>query len=84
MLGDENWSVYSDLCDIQEIVIPGGGGQDMKVMVYRSLQNKDKKNLAAMVHIHAGGVFGSPLKNKHHLSRIASKTDIVFFSIDYR
>ena len=56
----------------------------MKVIVYRSLQNKDKKNLAAMVHVHGGGVFSSPLNYKHYLSRIASKTDIVFFSIDYR
>ena len=84
IIGDPRWKQYEELCDIENIVIPGGDGQDMKVMVIKSKANQTKQGLVGHVSCPWGGVFDTLLTEKNVKCRMATVTDMVVFSVDYR
>jgi acetyl esterase/lipase len=51
----KDWKIWKDQCDIQDIVIPGGDGQNMKIQIIKTKQNKDQKNLPGFISCHGGG-----------------------------
>lgn len=72
-------------CEIKEITIPGGDGQDMMVQVIKAIKNKDKKGMPGIINAHGGGaVFMRAHTESGYMSRLAASLDIVIFNIEYR
>ena len=81
----KSWKKYTDLCDFQDIMIEGGGGQQMKVIVIKSKKNKDKTGMACMTYFHGGGAVALlPEHLNGCLSKMCLALDIVVFNVDYR
>jgi acetyl esterase len=74
-----------DKCDIQEITIPGGDGQDLLVYVVRSKENKDKSGMCGYVWAHGGaGIYGAAVTDNSMMCKLAIDSDVVIFNVDYR
>ena len=72
-------------CDIQEITIPGGDGQDLVVYVVKSKKNKDKSGLCGYVWAHGGGgIYGTAVTDNSTMCKLAIESDVVCFNVDYR
>lgn len=52
---DKKFARWQNLCDVDEITIPGGDGQDMRCYRIRPKSLAGKKNLAGFVNLHGGG-----------------------------
>lgn len=82
---DKKMDKWRDACDIQDITIPGGDGQDLLVHIIRAKANKDKTGMCGQIHFHGGGGVLMKAEGENDVcARIATMTDVVMFNVDYR
>lgn len=84
-VNNKSFKEWEDQCDVEEIKIPGGDGQDMVVYIIKAKKNKDKKDLPCMIECHGG--WGISMQAKYLngvMSRLCTMMDVVIFNIEYR
>jgi hypothetical protein len=72
---------WRELCDVEDITIAGGGGQDMVVTRIKPKKLKDTKGLAGFVNCHGGGAI--MLKPEHETDwwcRMCVEADVVRYA----
>ena len=81
----KDWAKWKNQCDVQDIIIPGGDAQDMRVQVIKTKKDKDTKGMPACIQLHGGGAILMPhLISTDYCCRLAVNLDCVMINVEFR